>query len=191
MTPTIYTSLDDPEFTRLFREFEFTAWRLETLQRYRVDYEQQGFAYFQEHGRLSHTAVASMNAWVDDVVAPAVSAGRRIGRVHVVENASTVPEQPVFTDYIRFEMKEYAISKAAGEDVRIITTSPGEWPADIWLPGHDFWLFDSSTLVEMHYEDDGRFKQAVRHTELTYPSALVRANRCRDAAMHKAKPFYP
>ncbi|MFG2049912.1 DUF6879 family protein [Micromonospora sp. NPDC048935] len=41
-----FTSLDDDEFNQLFRDFRYTAYRLETLQRYDVSYEQDEFARF-------------------------------------------------------------------------------------------------------------------------------------------------
>jgi hypothetical protein len=40
----------------------------------------------------------------------------------------------------------------AGEDIRILDVTERENP----LPGvQDFWMFDRSTVVLMHYEDDG------------------------------------
>lgn len=192
--PRIITDLDDPEFHRHFREFRYTAWRLETLQHYEVPYEAPGFAYFTEHGRLNSAAIAVMREWADAVIAPAVADGKYIGRVHVIEMlqlADTDSTVMSFTDYINFEMKEYEISKAAGEDVRILFTPAGKWPHNVWNRGHDFWLFDSSTLMEMHYHPDGSFDHAYVHNELTNPAAIVRANLCRDAAMAQSKPFYP
>lgn len=192
--PRPITDLDGPEFARYFTEFKYSAWRLETLQHYNVPYEAAPFAYFQAHGRLNDEAVTVMQEWVDTVVAPAKAAGKYIGRVHVVEGISLgAPDDEVrsFSDYINFEMKEYAISKAAGEDVRIILRPAGSWPQDVWGRGHDFWLFDSSVLMEMHYHQDGSFRAAYVHNELTFPTGVVRANRCRDAAMMQSKPFYP
>lgn len=194
MAARTITSLDDPEFTRYFTSFKYTAWRLETLQHYQVDYETDALAYFREHRRLDASSRAAMGPWTNTIVGPAVAAGKYIGRVHVIECPTLPASEDTatgFSDYIDFEMHEYALSKAAGEDVRLIFCEPGRWPTGIWGPGNDFWLFDSSVMIEMHYRPDGTFREAHVVNEMTLPSGIVRANKCRDAAMMQSKPFYP
>lgn len=193
MNPEVITDLDDPRFTAYFTDFRYSAWRLETLQEYNVPYEAKPFAYYKEHGRLAPSMKADISPWITDVITPAVEAGRSIGRVHVVENCEPGAEQPVFNDYLKFEFEYYKRNKAAGEDIRLIVTNPGEPVEDVYLPHYpyDFWLFDSSVLMEMNYTPTGEFKSAVVHTALTYPTAIVSANKIRDAAMHQAHPFYP
>ncbi|WP_434740572.1 DUF6879 family protein [Micromonospora sp. SH-82] len=169
-----FTSLDDDGFNRLFRDFRYTAYRLETLQRYDVSYEQDEFARFlagETRGEFPGIA-----AWCDTVRA-AVSVGKRMHRVHVV----TEP----LSDYVRFECGwAYEHTVEAGEDVRLIVLTGRDWPAD--LPHHDYWLFDSSQLVAMHYDEEGRF---VSGEVTTDPEKIVQANRWRDAAVSVSIPY--
>lgn len=193
MSPEVIDDLDDPRFLAYFTDFQYSAWRLETLQEYKVAYEAGPFAYYQEHGRLAPSLKPDVSSWITKVITPAVEDGRYIGRVHVIENLDPGAERPVFSEYINFEFESYKVNKAAGEDIRIIVTNPGMAVEDVYMPQYpyDFWLFDSSVLMEMNYSKSGEFQNAVVHTSRTYPTAIVAANKIRDAAMRQAHPFYP
>ncbi|MBW4718836.1 DUF6879 family protein [Saccharothrix obliqua] len=169
-----YLSLDDPDFNRHFTEFEFTAYRLESLQRYDVTYERDEFRRFL--AGESRGEFPGIGAWVR-TVREAVNAGKRVHRVHVV--------QEPLSDYVRFECGwAYEHTVAAGEDVRVIPLARENWPAG--LPRYDYWLFDSTVLVEMHYDAVGTFQ----HAELVDdPRKVVRANYWRDLAVTKAVPY--
>lgn len=162
--------VSEDEFDRFFEECCYTAFRLETLQTYTVDYEEEAFRRFLAGGEIVGTE--SQREW-----ARLVSTGRHFRRVHVV----TEP----LTDYLRFECAwAYRASVEAGEDVHVLTTDEGSWPEGI--PRHDFWLFDSEHLVRMNYGPD--------HTMLIpelviEPNEIVRANAVRDRALHLAMPF--
>ncbi|MER6573924.1 DUF6879 family protein [Streptomyces sp. NPDC001093] len=170
-----FYSLADEEFNRLFTEFKFTAYRLESLQRYDVSYEQDEFARFLSgEARGEFPGIAE---WIDGTVAKAVAAGKVLSRVHVVE----LP----LSDYVRFECAwAYEHTVEAGEDVRILPVSKQEWPSE--LPHHDYWLFDSTQLVAMYYEEDGSFSAA---EIIDDPQRIVEANYWRDAAQASAIPY--
>jgi hypothetical protein len=170
-----FSSLDDNEFNRLFHDFQYTAFRLETLQRYDVPYEQSFFTLFL--AGESCPEFPAMSEWADGTVGKAVAAGKRMHRVHVIE-------EPM-SDYLRFECAwEYEHTAAAGEDVRIIPVRHGEWP--VGLPHSDYWLFDSAQLAVMHYADDGAFIAAELVAD---PAQIVRANFWRDLAVHHSIPY--
>jgi hypothetical protein len=98
-------------------------------------------------------------------------------RVHVVE-------EPL-SDYVRYEFGwSYVHTAAAGEDVRVIPVQAGQWPDEI--PHYDYWLFDSSLLISMHYDEDGAFTAAEIADD---PDKVVRANYWRDAAVALSTPF--
>lgn len=164
------------EFTRLFHEFKHTAFRLETLQEYAVDYETEPIRQFLAGGEMP--ADPSKDEWCG-LIKAAVAEGKTMGRVHVVV-------EPL-TDYLRYELGwSYAPNVDAGEDVRVLPVQPGEWPAD--LPeGYDFWLFDSHDLWVMVYGDGGEFLYA---EQIDDPAEIVRHNQIRDAAMHAAMDFH-
>ncbi|WP_245690906.1 DUF6879 family protein [Sinosporangium album] len=171
----MFRSLDDPEFNRFFSEFRFTAYRLESLQRYDVSYEKAEFDLFlagRQRGEFPGIA-----QWISETVKPARGAGKLLHRVHVVE-------EPL-SDYVRFECAwAYTHTVPAGEDVRLIPVSSGSWPEG--LPHYDYWLFDSSILITMHYQEDGLFEAAEIVKD---PEKIVEANYWRDMAVSQSIPF--
>jgi uncharacterized protein DUF6879 len=162
------------EFDELFTAFRHTAFRLETLDRYDVGYEEEPLRRFLAGKPKPHDD--AKQAWVR-TIADALAAGKRMERVHVV----TEP----LTDYLRFELAwGYPENVEAGEDIRILPVSLGSWPAGV--PNHDFWLFDSKSVAVMRYDDGGRFRGA----ELVEDSEIVMQH-CswRDAAWRDAVPY--
>ncbi|WP_249416223.1 DUF6879 family protein [Streptomyces sp. TS71-3] len=73
-----------------------------------------------------------------------------VGRGVDVRRARIVSE-PV-SDYIRFEHHVTAGNVAAGESVRWL---PRRQASDLALPGNDFWLFDHSLVVFLHFDGNG------------------------------------
>ncbi|MEU7022457.1 DUF6879 family protein [Streptomyces sp. NPDC046203] len=129
--------LDGEDWAATFRTFEREAWRLEVLPQYLVPQEAEEFAAFKAGARFPGPYE---DAWMDMVRT------RRVGRVHLV----TRP----LSDYLRFEFERYYRHQApAGEDIRILDITDRRNP----LPDvRDFWMFDQSTVVLMHYHPDGR-----------------------------------
>jgi hypothetical protein len=164
-----------PEFTDLFRTFEHTAFRLETLQQYTVEYEQEPIRRFLAGEPRPDDP--SKDEWCA-LIRDASARGKRMGRVHIV----TEP----LTDYLRYEIGwSYGDNVTAGEDIRIAPVQAGTW-VDGLPRDYDFWLFDSRYLWVMSYDEDGRFLFA-EHIE--DPAEVVRHNHMRDVAMHTAVGF--
>lgn len=165
MTDSVILGLDDPEFDRLFERVERSWFRLETLQRYDVDYEREPFARF-----LRGEPLDIDSGDYEELVRGHVAAGRRLARVHVIEEPHN--------DYIRYELAAYRLNVDAGEDVRVIPVGSGDWPEGV--PRHDYWLFDDRNLWLMHYDAGGAFTGA----ELVEDSvAIERHQRWWDAAL--------
>jgi hypothetical protein len=110
--------------------------------------------------------------WVTSI-REATSVGRQFARVRVV----SVP----LSDYSRFGLWAAAFTIDAGEDIRYMEREQAE---EIGLPTHDYWLFDSRTLVRMHFGDDDRF---LGGEVIDDPAEVVSHNYWRDAAWHHAK----
>lgn len=191
----IFTDLNDPECRRLFTSFKYTAFRMNTRDEYRFDEEASAYEAFKANGTVTSDELGFMHAWAQDVVTPAVQAGKTMARVQIwrTDGTWTDGKPNGLSDYNRFQNEAFKVSLKAGEKVRVIITGPGSWPTDVCLPmiPVDFWLFDSSHMLELHFNDDNTFREAHLNTELVNPSALVRANLWRDAAMNQSKPFYP
>jgi len=111
-----------------------------------------------------------MQPWLR-MVRESAAEGRRFARVRVVD----LP----MSDWNRYS---YALAEhniTAGEDIRYLAR--GQAPAK--LPGYDYWLFDSSKLIVMRFDDADRF---VGGELVEDPSEIVQANYWRDAALHWA-----
>lgn len=134
--------LDGDDWQAKFRDFKSEAWRLETLPQYLVPQEAEEFAAFRNGTRFPGPYEDSWTA----LIRRHSAAGGRVGRVHIVCRP--------LSDYLRFEFERYYRHQAhVGEDIRIldVTNRPNPLP-DV----QDFWMFDRSTVVLMHYEGDGR-----------------------------------
>jgi hypothetical protein len=130
------------DFSGIFDWFGQSAFRLETLDHYAMEYEEEAVQRFLA-GEPRDTAY--IDGWLQRVRA-AVGGGRRVQRVHVVS-------EPL-SDYLRFEITGYRLNVEAGEDVRIL---PRRTTDGLDLPDHDFWLFDDRQVVRMRYDGNGAF----------------------------------
>jgi hypothetical protein len=106
------------------------------------------------------------------MVRASAAEGRRFRRVRVV----SLP----LSDYSRWGLWCAQYANAAGEDIRYLQRGQAQAAG---LPGHDWWLLDSRTLVLMHYDDADRFVGA---GVVTDPEAVVQHCYWRDAAWHHA-----
>lgn len=134
--------LDGEDWRAILRGFRVEAWRLETLPQYLVPQETDELAAFRAGVRIDFRTYSS--PYVDDL-RRLHAEGRRKGRVHVVSRP--------LSEYLRFEFSRYYEPHArAAEDIRILDVTDRAHP----LPDvQDFWMFDRSTVVLMHYEPDG------------------------------------
>jgi hypothetical protein len=79
-----------------------------------------------------------MQSWLN-LVRETTGQGRRFARVRVV----SLP----LTDYSRFGVWCAQFTNAAGDDIRYLARDRAVREN---LPEHDYWLFDSRTLLRMH-----------------------------------------
>lgn len=153
-----------------------SAFRLEALDEYLVDSDRDNV-----HRYLTGQdgpSWARGDDWMDYLVQEKAAAIRRY-RVRVLTS-------PI-GDYLRYECEwGYTYTAAAGEEIHILdlaeTLRPDMLPADVG----DFWLYDDTHVVLMHYDADGRFIEA---EELPL-SATPRFQEYRDAALSAATPFH-
>ncbi|MEW2490058.1 DUF6879 family protein [Streptomyces sp. NPDC048411] len=134
--------LDGDEWRAMLRGFQSEAWRLETLPQYLVPQEAEELEAFRAGKRVDPDTYSS--AYTEDLERLR-GEGRSKGRVHILT-------RPI-SEYLRFEFSRYySPHMLAGEDIRILDVTERENP----LPDvEDFWMFDRSTVVLMHYEGDG------------------------------------
>jgi hypothetical protein len=149
--------VDLAELQAQFETFSYSAFRLETLQ--------------------SYAGTGRDDQWIS-----LLKANLRWGKTHQRVHVITEPLTPAMQEELT---AGYEGNVAAGEDIRIIPTGPGDWPDNV--PRTDFWLFDSSLLYAMDYEPDGTWAGARRVTDW---QKIVYACCWRDAALHRAIPWH-
>lgn len=160
------------EFRALFRTFQRSVFRLETLQVYATYVGEEASVAAFVAGRREPPD-PTHDAWVAQI-AENVRAGKAVQRVHVVR-------EPL-SSYLRYELTwGYAPNVRAGEDVRIVALAGDDsWPGELPEPGVDFWLFDSRKLYRQHYDDEGR----LQGMELVVnPTKIASACSWRDVAL--------
>jgi uncharacterized protein DUF6879 len=155
-----------PEFGRLFRTFEYTAFRLETRDLYKSPNEAEALRQFTAGETVD---MGWFQNWLT-MIRQGTREGRRFSRVRVV----TIP----LTDYSRFGIFCSEYTNAAGEDIRYLARHDAAG-----LPDYDYWLFDSSKLVRMHFDDDVNF---LGGDLIEDPAVIVQHNYWRDTAWHRA-----
>lgn len=157
-------------FAPMFEEFRHTALRFEIRERYNVPIEREPLRRF-----LAGEAVDA--GWFADwlrAVATATAAGRRFMRVRAV----SVP----FSEYTRFGLAMSAGTVAAGEDIRYLARPRYE---ALGLPHQDAWLFDSSRLGVLHFDEGD---QMLGGEIVTDPATVRRYCQWRDVAWRHAVP---
>jgi len=167
------TPLAPAEFGAMFESFKSSAFRLETLDQYKVPEEAAEFQRFLDGEPLSQ----NQNRDWCDFVSEAIKNGKRMTRVRIIP----VP----LTSYLRFEFEwGYAYSAAAGEQILVLerTAADGLGISDV----RDFWLFDDETIVRMLYGDDGRFNGGARENDAATKARLINL---RDTLLREAVPF--
>lgn len=154
---------------RLFLDIRREAFRLEQLERYAVEEDDELLAAWREGRSIRRTPADS--AWLR-LIADHTAAGRRVYRVHVID-------WPL-SEYTRFELACYPDNVAAGEEVYLVDRDAA--PALAAL-AEDFWLFDDEAAALMPYDHDGRPLDPEPATDV----AAYRARR--DVALAHALPL--
>lgn len=145
------------EFDALFDGFAVSAFHLETRQNYAIAEEDERLRAFREGLPRPERSVRT-SPWLRRV-AVTTAAGKRWGRVHVIEHP--------LSEYLRYQLIRYVESQAAGAEIRL--ADRGEHP-ELTALGPDAWLFDAGTAqasgVLLHFDDAGHLLdiEAVHHS---------------------------
>lgn len=152
----------------MFHTFEHTAFRLEVREGYNAPREAESFRRFTAGEPVD---LSWAETWFR-MIRQATAEGRRFARVRVV----SVP----LSDYSRFGLWAARRTGDAGEDIRYLPRDAAE---RLDLPEHDYGLFDSRTLVRMHFGEADTFHGG---EVIDDPVEVVRHNHWRDVARHHA-----
>jgi hypothetical protein len=146
--------LEGEAWSRYFRDFASSAFRLELRQVYTMPGEADELRRF----RAGEQPPADYHYGWLDTVANARKAGKSMRRVRVVQRP--------LTEYTQYEFAwGFVYNVEAGEDIRILDLTDRPSPD---LPDHDFWLFDEATVVKLLYRPDGTQigRELVEHPNL-------------------------
>ncbi|MGH3927560.1 MAG: DUF6879 family protein, partial [Pseudonocardiaceae bacterium] len=114
---------------------------------YAVDPDVEELHQYLSGAQLPSVLPEDVAAWRDNIAAW-VAEGKRYYRVHVVQSP--------LSDYLCFECEwGYQYTQRTGEEIFILDTA--EQPRPEGLPSEDFWLFDDTKVVRMHYDVEGRY----------------------------------
>jgi hypothetical protein len=167
--------LTPEDFNNLFRYFRHEAFRLEAQPMYLVDYEQEPFEDFLRGKLRPATELDYYVPWLEQI-REVTASGRRVARVRIVED-------PIPTDYQRWEAWIGKYNIAAGEDIRYIARTRAR---AIGLPDReDWWLFDSERLARMHFDIAGR---PIGGQITDEPSVVAQHRTWRDLAVDSSVP---
>jgi hypothetical protein len=158
------------EFSAMFRTFERSAFRLESLQVYTVASEQPKLERFLAG---EEKPIEPDSEW-RKLISDSVAAGKVWTKVKIVRRP--------LTDYQRFSLAwGVPANEAAGEKHRIIDITDRA----VDLPEIDYWLFDDTLVVVIHYHEDG----SPDYIEQVESNDIEQYRRWREIALKESIPF--
>lgn len=144
--------IPDSEFGQLFAGYAKSAWRLELLPQYLVEFERAPFQAFLNGEPVPPHPTGEWWKVHEDwmgTIREAVAQGKSIGRVHVIPSE--------LTPYLRYEIEwGYVFNASAGDDIRFIDRA-NVTPEMARVFVNDFWIFDDTKVVLCDYDADGRW----------------------------------
>ncbi len=165
--------LDTAGLGRRLGYFRERLFRMETLPAYAVDTD--GGDYQRWLAGEPEPTWERKARWMD-VLRQERAAGKVSSRVRILS------EQ--LTDYERYACAwGYALNTEAGEDIRVLHR--GEHRIPDGLIDRDFWVVDDDEVVEMYYDEHGRFEGA----EVLPQAELTAHLESRNASWVAAEPF--
>ncbi|KOY57981.1 MULTISPECIES: DUF6879 family protein [unclassified Streptomyces] len=163
--------IDLDAFGDLFENFEHTAWRLETRRRFASDEATDTYAQFAAGLPIEWDYD---DAW-SRTMRTQTSQGKRVERVRLVDDPPT-PGQLYLLDNAKRNC-------AVGEDIRNLSRAEAD---RLRLPAEDFWIFDSTFVALLNFDEDDNLLDVEVITE---PVEVNRYCQVRDAAWHFAVPY--
>lgn len=139
--------LDEAALDDYTDRFSWSAWRYETLDRYDVASDDDGFQRYLDGRDPDPGFGVAWRRWLGDRRAE----GRRIYRTRVLYRKPS--------PYLRFEFEwGYTGNAAAGEQIRILDLT--ERPRPPAVIQAETWLMDLARVAVMAYTDSGAFSHA-------------------------------
>jgi hypothetical protein len=133
-------------FEKMFSTFKESAYRVEALSQYRIEggeweeFQKYKEGYIKDYSSLNEW-VASLQRWKQE--------GKEMKRIRVIDS--------ILSDYEKYEFETgYVLTGVSGENIRVVNREIYNQLATPEIKG-DYWLFDMKYLLEMKYDQEGRF----------------------------------
>lgn len=168
---------DQETLLRAFDDWSRSSFRLEALDRYAVDFEDEEFEAFLRGDPLPPPNPPEFDAWLDQLRRERAE-GRLRSRVHAIAGP--------LTPYLHYEIDwAYKGNAAAGEDIRIVHAASWE-TSPFGSQPPDFYLLDDERVILLAYDDAGHW---LGGEIIDDPAALPPYRRLRDLAMATSRPL--
>ncbi|QRX91962.1 DUF6879 family protein [Streptomyces noursei] len=162
-------------FENLFRQAKHSAMHLEMRDGY-MKSAPEFVAWSQDPRSVSPNCDPDSRPWL--------SLMKEITSRGVVVRRARIFSEPM-SDYLRFEHYLAPRSLVAGEQIRWL---PRRKASDLALPGNDFWLFDNSLAVFLHFAGDGELSPDGDEERTAEPSVVRLCSTAFEAVWRRATP---
>jgi hypothetical protein len=169
--------IDPNTLAPAFDEWSSSSFRLEALDRYTVDFEQEEFEAFLRGDPLPPPNPPLFEQWFARLRQERAE-GKLRSRVHVIAGP--------LTPYLHYEIDwAYKANAAAGEDIRILHSTSWE-TSPFGKQPPDFYLLDDEQVILMAYDSVGHWLGGDIITERTEVAGY---RRLRNLALDTAVPL--
>lgn len=166
---------EEPTFNELFRLAKRSAVHLEMRDGY-MQSDPEYIAWREGVRNASRYLDQETSSWLA-LMRDITSRGVAVRRARIVS-------EPV-ADYIRFEHHVTDGNVEAGEQVRWL---PRRRASDLALPGNDFWLFDDSLVLFLHFTGDGELSPEGDEERTTDPAVVRLCSTAFESVWERAIP---
>ncbi|MFI9049185.1 DUF6879 family protein [Streptomyces sp. NPDC053427] len=166
---------EEPTFEELFRQAKRSAVHLEM---------RDGYMRSDPHFVSWLRDPQSIAAERDPHSRPWLALMKEITGRGVEVRRARIFSEPM-SDYLRYEHHLTPSNVAAGEQVRWL---PRRKASDLALPGNDFWLFDDSLVVFLHFTGEGELSPEGDEERTADPSVVRLCSTAFEAVWERAVP---
>ncbi|MEV8018225.1 DUF6879 family protein [Streptomyces sp. NPDC086554] len=165
----------EPTFEELFRQTKRSAVHLEMRDGY-MRSDPDFVSWSQDPQSVPPLRAPEMRPWLS-LMKEITSRGVEVRRARIFS-------EPM-SDYLRYEHHLTPSNVAAGEIVRWL---PRRQASDLALPGNDFWLFDDSLALFLHFTGEGELSPEGDEERSRAPAVIRLCSTAFEAVWERAVP---
>ncbi|MFJ9853403.1 DUF6879 family protein [Streptomyces sp. NPDC101150] len=166
---------EEPTFEELFRQAKRSAVHLEMRDGY-MRSDPRFVSWLQDSQSVPADRDPDSRPWLA-LMKEITGRGVEVRRARIFS-------EPM-SDYLRYEHHLTPSNVAAGEQVRWL---PRRKASDLALPGNDFWLFDDSLAVFLHFTGEGELSPEGDEERTADPSVVRLCSTAFEAVWERAVP---